>query len=212
VGEQAGLQLAVDDSGRWGLRDPFEKRGAWLRPDFLDGALVRRARMTWNSHEPLRRALGAGKGDVWRVVDGTAGLGRDAWMLAAWGHEVTAYERHPVLFWLLGRAALAVPVAPRFVAGDVRDGGEPCDAVYLDPMYPETSKTALPSGELQLLRRLLHDDASDAGLLDAALDRATRRVIVKRPRRAPPLEGRRRPAFAQEGPTTRFDVYLCGSG
>lgn len=204
------LALGPDRHGRWGLTDPTAKRGPVLAPDFTDGATSRRVRMTWNTHEPLRNALGASKTDAWSVVDATCGQGRDAWMIAAWGHAVVSYERHPVLAWLVRRAwaAAGAPASPAFRLGEATTHREGADAVYLDPMFPPSRKSAEPSGDVQLLRRLLGGAAPPDGLLDWALGIAGRRVVVKRPRRAPPLEGGHAPSFALEGKASRFDVYV----
>jgi 16S rRNA (guanine1516-N2)-methyltransferase len=58
--------------------------------------------------------------------------------------------------------------------------------VYLDPMYPERHKSALVKKAMRVFRDLVGDDPDAAVLLEAALGRARRRVVVKRPRRAPP--------------------------
>jgi 16S rRNA (guanine1516-N2)-methyltransferase len=59
---------------------------------------------------------------------------------------------------------------------------------------------------MALLRALLPEPSEDVGLLAAARAAATRRVVVKRPRRAPPLDGVR-PSGSLMGTTTRFDLY-----
>jgi 16S rRNA (guanine1516-N2)-methyltransferase len=203
------LALTRGPTGLWGLHDCSVTRGPTLRPDFLDGALERRARMTWNMHEPLRDALGVSKGEAISVVDATAGMARDSWMMTAWGHSVRAWERHPLLAWMLRGAWEAAGAPPQLDLrhGDARTDREPARVVYLDPMYPGAKKSALPSGELQLLRRLLADDAPPDGLLPWALELATHRVIVKRPRGSEPLDGQR-PSFQLEEASTRWDVYV----
>ena len=68
-------------------------------------------------------------------------------------------------------------------------------------------KTALVKKELRLLRALVGDDQDAASLLATALVCARRRVVVKRPRRAPTLSGLT-PDFQSCAPNTRFDIYL----
>jgi len=80
------------------------------------------------------------------------------------------------------------------------------DVVYLDPMYPHRRKTARVGKEMRLLRQLAGDDDDAPELLIAALAGARRRVVVKRPRRAPALVGPQ-PCFQIIAPNTRFDVY-----
>jgi len=86
-------------------------------------------------------------------------------------------------------------------------GAERPEVVYLDPMYPHTGKSALQKKEMRLFRRLVGDDEDVPRLLQAALGCATKRVVVKRPRTAPPVL-ELKPSLAIEGKTTRFDVYL----
>ncbi|RMD79651.1 MAG: rRNA methyltransferase, partial [Gammaproteobacteria bacterium] len=168
---------------------------------------------------PLARAVGLRGRRELRVLDATAGLGADAWVLAGLGCRVTAVERHPVVAALLAdglrRAALAGGWAAeragriRLVQGEAREVLEeegPWEAACLDPMYPERRASALPRRAMRLLRELVGEDPDAGALLEAALARA-RRVVVKRPRRAPPLGGRE-PHHRVAGSSTRFDVYL----
>ena len=55
-------------------------------------------------NELLGRAVGVKAGESPRVVDATAGLGRDAYVLGDLGCEVTLVERSPVLALLLAHA------------------------------------------------------------------------------------------------------------
>jgi len=168
----------------------------------------------------LARAVGLHRERALHILDATAGLGRDGFTLAALGARVTLVERHPTVARLLadarqralGDAATAQAAArTEIVCADARKLiGPPArfDVVYLDPMYPERGKAALAKKELQLLRELTGGDADADALLESA--HARRRVVVKRPRGAPPLAGRP-PSLALSGTQARFDVYLCGS-
>jgi 16S rRNA (guanine1516-N2)-methyltransferase len=168
----------------------------------------------------LARAVGLHKDRNLAVLDATAGLGRDGFTLAALGARVTLAERHPTVLALLEdareralRDGASAEAAGRteIVHADARKlMGPPArfDVVYLDPMYPERGKAALARKELQLLRELTGGDADADALLGAA--HARRRIVVKRPRAAPPLAGRP-PSLALAGSQARFDVYLCGT-
>ena len=81
------------------------------------------------------------------------------------------------------------------------------DTVYLDPMYPETGKKAAKRKEMRLFRRLVGDDLDAGDLLATARQVATRRVVVKRPAKAPALADQK-PDAVIPGKTTRFDLYL----
>ena len=166
-------------------------------------------------------------GDPVSVVDATAGLGADGFHLAALGHAVTLIEREPLIHALLADTlarALAGALGPRAEAAarrvtlhlvDARvylATAERAQVVYLDPMFPERGKTALPGKAMALFREQLHPrearEAEEAGLLLAARRHAARRVVVKRPLRAPPLGGVA-PSGALSGTTVRFDLYAA---
>lgn len=197
-----------------------------VRADFADPALLHRLRHAGARSEDLARALGVGARRGLVVVDATAGWGRDSAVLAALGCEVTMIERQPVVCLLLAdalaRAAAsgdarvrALAGRLRLLAGDARallrgwSAAVP-DAVLLDPMFPEREGSAAVRKQMRLFHGLVGDDADAGELLAAALALARHRVVVKRPRRAPPLPGPR-PTHAIEGRSTRFDVYALRS-
>ena len=190
--------------------------------DFTGAALRRRLQRAGPRSEPLVRAAGLRIGTPLRVLDATAGLGRDAWLLAWLGADVIAVERHPIIAALLddalrrarslpelapaaARLALREDDAARLLGSLLPD--ERPDVVLLDPMYPDARRRAAPRKELAALRRLIGDDADAPALLLAALAVARRRVVVKRPAHAPLLGGRP-PHHRLPGASTRFDVYL----
>jgi 16S rRNA (guanine1516-N2)-methyltransferase len=173
----------------------------------------------------LARAIGFKDGPP-RVVDVTAGLGRDSIVLALLGCEVTAIERDGVVFALLqdglDRASKYVALSEavgrvHLVEADGADylGGleEVPEVVYLDPMFPVRRKTALPGRDLQALVRLVgHGEMAEGeALLRAALEAGARRVVVKRgdddAELAAPGGGGSDVQFS--GRTVRFDVYVA---
>jgi 16S rRNA (guanine1516-N2)-methyltransferase len=169
----------------------------------------------------LHRAVLAGATDV---IDATAGLGADAFHLAARGLEVTMIERSDVFAALLADAlgrARAGEYGPAAVeAGerlslhmvDARDAlpGLEAGVVLLDPMFLAAESTAAPKKGMNLFRELLSGapaaDGEHAELLTAARLSATRRVAVKRALRSPPLAGVA-PSGSLSGRTVRFDLY-----
>ena len=157
------------------------------------------------------------------VIDATAGLGRDGFLLAAAGFRVRMYERNPVVAALLEdglRRAAAIPalaaIAERItlIVSNAIDGlghlHTPPDVVSLDPMFPERRKSAKVKQDLRLLQCL--DDGGEDGeaLLRAALLTGARKVVVKRPCKGPVLGGLA-PNYTLRGKAVRFDVYV-GSG
>lgn len=160
------------------------------------------------------------------MLDATAGLGRDAVVLAGLGCEVTMLERSPVVAALLQDGLERAKSDMKFGAwlkqrmlfrpGDAIDfmqtaSGPGHDVVYLDPMYPQQDKTALAKKEMRVLRELAGDDADADQLLQAALGYASRRVVVKRSPRAAPLSGRT-PDHQWTGNRARYDAYFIRAG
>lgn len=171
---------------------------------------------------PLARAAGLGRGgERPAVADATGGLGEDAWLLAAAGCRVQVIERHPVVAALLedglARAAgrdspardLEIAGRVRLLAGEAREllpGLQPPPAlVVIDPMFPARPGHAREKKAMRWLRKLAGEDADSGALLEVARRTATERVIVKRPRRAPPLAPGVRTTHA--GKAIRWDVY-----
>lgn len=211
--------LAFDGDGL-ALCLPGDAPRQGVRVDFLHGPLGYRAKRLSIRGEPLARAAGLGQGRRPDVLDATAGLGRDAFVLAALGCRVRLVERVPAIRALLDdglrRLAQARPeIAERMIllGGDAREvlsglsEEDRPDVVVLDPMYPDAEREAAARREMRVFRAVVGDDPDADDLLDAALTVARSRVVVKRPLRTPPLAGRR-PHHASEGASTRFDVYL----
>ncbi len=191
--------------------------------DFVGGAVAHRRRFGGGSGQQIAKAIGLRSGIRPRVADVTAGLGRDGFVLASLGCQVTFVERSPVIGLLLedglsrGRedpevgAILSGTELFREEAADwlqrqQSEGVQPPQVVYLDPMFPHSRKTAQVKKEMRLFRQLIGDDTDTAELLEVALQTAENRVVVKRPRKAPAIEGPA-PSFKIEGKSGRFDIY-----
>lgn len=86
---------------------------------------------------------------------------------------------------------------------EINDTGP--DTIYVDPMYPESKKSALPKKGMQIFRRLIGEDKDVEEVVRAALTVANERVVLKRHLKAPYLIGK--PAFSYEGKTVRYDLY-----
>jgi 16S rRNA (guanine1516-N2)-methyltransferase len=192
-----------------------------VRVDFVAGALAHRARHGGGSGQMIARAAGIQPGVRPAILDATAGLGRDAFVLATLGCAVTLIERcapiHALLADGLRRARdepATAAVAARMTLLPATDAiaamrgwtGDPPQVVYLDPMFPHRDKSAQVKKEMRLFRPLAGDDDDAPELLAAALALATHRVVVKRPRKAPAIAGPA-PGFALAGQSSRFDIY-----
>ncbi|MEM1111010.1 MAG: class I SAM-dependent methyltransferase [Pseudomonadota bacterium] len=210
-------ELVLQQSGR--------KAPGPVSADFGNAAMRHRRRGGQN--ELLGRAVGVGKKPVLAVADVTAGLGRDAFVLADLGCRVTLVEREAVAWALLDnalkRAAASsdtwlVDTAARMqlLRGDACKLGNQLadvDVIYLDPMFPSREKSASVKKEMAIFQTLLqrsetlHDAAA---LLDWALSQSVARVVVKRPLRAPALAGSE-PSHRLCGRAVRFDVYTLAA-
>ncbi len=210
-------------SERLELRSLQEKSQGPVSADLCDGDVQRR--IHGGRRQPLARACGLHRDGPLRVLDATAGLGRDAVVLAGLGCHVTLLERSPAIAALLQDGLERAGAHAKFSAwlnqrvhfqpGDaiafMQASPTPAhDVVYLDPMYPSRDKTALAKKEMRVLRELAGDDADADKLLQTALGYAGRRVVVKRPPRAECLTGRA-PDHQWTGNRARYDVYFTRS-
>ena len=156
----------------------------------------------------LGRACGL-PGAGLRVLDAMGGLGVDALALARAGAAVQVVERHPMLWALLKdlirRTGANVSAALGDCADLLRDGAD-YDVIYLDPMFPDRRKKALPGKRMQYLGALLADAAPfDPGLISLAQQCARSRVVLKRRLKDPvPIK----PDWTLRGSSVRYDVFL----
>ncbi|MHC5226406.1 class I SAM-dependent methyltransferase [Ignatzschineria sp. LJL83] len=205
--------------------------------DFFSKKMRYRMQHINKAQEPLLRALGWKSTESKRVLDMTAGLGRDSCLLFFAGFHVTMFERNPVLQILLQNALEALPSADfsstiklekedsivflqkmkkqqtslDSSSDSLLDSSEDesliADAIYMDPMYPERKKSALVKKELRIIRNLVGSDMDSEQLLLTALESKVQRVVVKRPKGATYVADLV-PNHSVESPNTRFDVYL----
>ncbi len=224
--QHVGLALVLDAEGV-GLQLLGPNPPGPVFCDFVGGALRHRRLYGGGKGQDIAKAVGLGqKGFRPKLLDLTAGLGRDSFVLASLGATVVMVERHPVVFALLAdgldrarELALAdlelQSILERLNA--VRSSAEDylsClevsqqpDVIYLDPMFPPREKSGKVKKEMQLFHQLVGTESEDAdSLLPLAIAHALYRVVVKRPTHAPYLDGRE-PGYSLKGKSTRFDVY-----
>ena len=192
-----------------------------VRAEFVSGKAGYRREHGGGTGQLIAKAVGLQKTrQALSVVDATAGLGQDAFVLASLGCRMTLFERSPVVHAILadGLARAAMNEACAAIIGRIQlEEGDSLqwlrnrapgsvDVIYLDPMFPHRDKSALVKKEMQVFRQVVGDDNDSDALLEAALAAARYRVVVKRPRKAEPLGG---PAATTrvEGKSSRYDVY-----
>lgn len=217
--EEADFALQVTDEGLQLQQLSDDAPGA-VRVDFVEGAVAHRRLFGGGTGQMIAKAVGIQPGIRPRVLDATAGLGKDAFVLASLGCEMSLIERQPIIAALLedglsrgrsDRDVGSIISQMRLLTGNsiqlIRDWqGEPPQVIYLDPMFPHREKTALVKKEMRLFRPLVGDDMDAPALLEAALALATHRVVVKRPRKAPCIDGAK-PGYALDGKSSRYDIY-----
>lgn len=191
-----------------------------VRVDFVDGQAAHRRQFGGGNGQMIAKAVGIAQGVRPSVLDATAGLGKDAFVLASLGCTMTLIERQPLIAALLedgmARARADEDVGPiiarmRLLTGNAIERmraweGEAPQVIYLDPMFPHRDKSALVKKEMRVFRPLVGDDLDAPALLEAALALATHRVVVKRPRKAPIIDGPK-PSHGLEGKSSRYDIY-----
>ena len=209
--DAVGLILVVGETNAW-----LELEGVKVAVQFDSAAMQHRRKGGHN--EMLGRAVGLKADRKPLIWDATGGLGRDAFVLADLGCDVTLCERVPVLAWLPDHAVQAAAVsgvdqirdaAERMsvLAGDSKTLRAPAGTViYLDPMFPERKKAAAVKKEAVMLQHLADQVDDGESLWQWAWDQPVERVVVKRPLRAPIL-GHIRPAHTLKGKSVRFDVF-----
>jgi 16S rRNA (guanine1516-N2)-methyltransferase len=193
-----------------------------LHLDFTGGAIGYGFRTGAARSHPLVRATGIQKTGGGSVVDATAGLGRDSFLLASVGANVTMLERSAEVYALLqdalDRARAASPDLAEVVArmtlvhGDAREYLPTVrpDVVLVDPMHPPRQNSALVKQEMRVLSKLVGADDDAEETMRAALASARNRVVLKWPLRAPALLKSARPSHQYSGKTVRYEVYLAG--
>ncbi|QIW10756.1 class I SAM-dependent methyltransferase [Francisella sp. LA112445] len=156
-----------------------------------------------------------------KVLDTTAGLGRDTFTLAARGHLVTSIEKDIYIYLLLcdalHRACKTQSIS--HIAQNITllnlDSNQYIlttekvyDCIYVDPMFPPRRKSAKVKQGMQVLHEVaFNDESHNTQLLKNILEtKKTKKVIVKRPINADFLYNRK-PSSQLKGKTNRFDIY-----
>lgn len=199
--------------------------GFKIRVDFASPQMEYRRLKGGGRTQLIGKAVGLKPNQNPIILDATAGLGKDAFVLASLGCRVQMVERNPWVRTLLEdglrRARLVAESNSELQAildrlelldGDAKDlfdspTMENVEVIYLDPMFPHPEKRALVKKEMQMLQYVVGEDEDAGDLLNNALSTKVERVVVKRPRSDEAI------AFKQanyqlEGKRNRYDIYL----
>ena len=216
----SGLILAYDGQGLHII--PADGRSGPVRVDYVTGKSRHRRLYGGGKGQQIAKAIGVQGAIRPRVLDVTAGLGGDAFVLASLGCQVQLVERQPVVRALLADGLCRLQADQdlanlgrqlQLLQGDalqVLQGWSAAQlpqVVYVDPMFPHTGKSAQAKKEMSLFRALVGADIDADLLLTPALALASHRVVVKRPRLAPVLACQE-PTYSLAGKANRFDIYV----
>lgn len=199
--------------------------------DFISGDLAHRQKYGGGRGQSIAKAIGLKQGTPPpSVLDATAGLAKDAYVLACLGCSMTLVERSPIIVELIKDSIHRAEEDEHFQT-ILKKGFEVInqssidylnklknqnigypdviypDVVYLDPMYPDKKKSASVKKNMQILQKLLGKDEDTQELLNAALKVAKKRVVVKRPKGAENITGIK-PTYLVESKKTRYDIYI----
>ena len=193
-----------------------------LQVDFVSGAVAHRLRFGGGRGQALAKAMGLRAGKTPMIVDATAGLGRDSFLLASLGAQVTMIERSEKMHVLLaqgmkrasqkGGEFREIVSRMTLLKGDAKDllVGLSAEAILIDPMHPPRNNSALVKRELRQVREIVGNDDDASDLLQVALNHAFNRVVVKWPAKADPIPGIRACSHQIIGKSTRYDVFMLG--
>jgi 16S rRNA (guanine1516-N2)-methyltransferase len=208
------------------LQQTGRKAPGPIRAEFTEGAVDHRRKFGGGKGQMIAKAVGIKAGVYPNVLDATAGLGKDSFVLATLGSAVTMIERSPIvhsllkdglqraysfaqqedpeLFSVLQRMQLAEQDSHDYLQSLTPEQFP--DVIYLDPMFPERHKTADVKKEMAAFHSLVGKDEDADALLPLALAHVNYRVVVKRPRKAPLLNNQV-PSYQLEGKSSRYDIY-----
>ena len=193
-----------------------------LRVDFVAGPVAHRLRFGGGRGQDIAKAMGLRAGKTPSMIDATAGLGRDSFLLASLGASVTLIERsdkmHALLADGMGRAAdeggrfAEIIARMTLLHGDAKEllPSLSADAILIDPMHPPRKTSALVKKELRQVREIVGTDEDAADLMRVALAHARKRVVLKWPAKADPIAGIQLCTHQILGKSTRYDVFMVG--
>ena len=191
-----------------------------LRCDFVGGAVQHRLRFGGGRGQDLPKAAGFKPGINPHIIDATAGLGRDAFLLASLGATVTMIERstemHTLLHDGMARALDAGGVTAEIISRMKLIHGDAIqllpslspEIVLVDPMHPPRNKSALVKAEMRQIRAIVGIDDDQTRLMQTALAHASRRVVLKWPSKAAPMADIPPASHQIIGKSVRYDVFM----
>lgn len=191
-----------------------------LKCSFIEGPILHRLKYGKGRGQNLAKAVGFKFNKNRTIIDATAGLGYDAFILASLGANVTLIERSEKLYDLL-KAAISeaklyggeiskIVNRMNLLFGDSKDilPNIAPEVILIDTMYKERKKSALVKNDMRLVREVVGSDSDHVELINVALNNASKRVVIKQPRYAETLDNIKGCSHQILGKTIRYDVYV----
>jgi len=191
-----------------------------LKCSFIEGPILHRLKYGRGRGQNLAKAVGMKFNKNRNIIDATAGLGYDSFILASIGAKVTLIERSQKMYELLqngidegisfGGEIGKIINRMELVFGDSKDILPKLtpEVIMIDTMYKDRKKTALVKNNMRLVRDIVGPDSDYIDLLKVALNCATNRVVLKQPRYAEPIKEIRKCSHQILGKTIRYDVFM----
>ena len=191
-----------------------------LKCSFIEGPILHRLKYGKGRGQNLAKAVGFKFNKNRTIIDATAGLGYDAFILASLGANVTLIERSEKIYGLL-KAAISeaqlyggeiskIVNRMNLLFGDSKDILPKIapEVILIDTMYKERKKSALVKNDMRLVREVVGSDSDHVELINVALNNASKRVVIKQPRYAETLDNIKGCSHQILGKTIRYDVYI----
>ena len=191
-----------------------------LKCSFIEGPILHRLKYGKGRGQNLARAVGMKFNQNRTIIDATAGLGYDAFILASLGANVTLIERSKQIYDLLkegiseaklyGGEISKIVNRMDLLFGDSKNilPSISPEVILIDTMYKDRKKSALVKNNMRLVREIVGSDPDYIDLINVALNCASKRVVIKQPRYAEPLKDIKTCSHQILGKTIRFDVYV----
>ena len=191
-----------------------------LKCSFIEGPILHRLKYGKGRGQNLAKAVGMKFNKNRTIVDATAGLGYDAFILASLGANVTLIERSKTMYNLLQEALTeaqnfggeisAIIKRMDLIYGDSKDilpKLKP-EVILIDTMYKERKKSALVKNSMRLVREIVGSDPDYLELIDVALNQASNRVVIKLPRYSDENNNYKPYSHQILGKSIRYDVHM----
>ena len=191
-----------------------------LKCSFIEGPILHRLKYGRGRGQNLAKAVGMKFNKNRNIIDATAGLGYDSFILASIGAKVTLIERSQKMYELLqngidegmsfGGEIEKIINRMELVFGDSKDILPKLtpEVIMIDTMYKDRKKTALVKNNMRLVREIVGPDSDYIELIKVALNCAKNRVVLKQPRYAEPIKEIRKCSHQILGKTIRYDIFM----